>query len=112
MNGTEKQVAWAEQIKAKMLDGDIAGHGLIADRDTLVASRARRLEAGKDVSAATDAKIADLTAVIDAINAIDDAAWFIDKRSLFNGASTPYQYVREIETVIGRPSDLGTLLNR
>jgi hypothetical protein len=79
MNGTEKQIAWAEEIKAGtmiMLDRIIAEAQQRADR---------AVEQGKITRDAADAQLATLLGQVDTMRAKaitkDSASWWIDNRT-------------------------------
>lgn len=94
MNGTEKQVAWAETIRSRHLRD---GRALISERLTQMADAAA---AHNPTRAAYDRYLADgengADALLDALEAKDDARWWIDRRD-----KSAWSLLKEIAREIG-----------
>lgn len=83
MNGTEKQIKWAEQIKTEMLR-NVFKNGISdrIDKEILKRENAINREKSPDRYNAT---LTDLYIMRDAIEKQDSASWFIDNRGVLNG---------------------------
>lgn len=75
LTGTEKQIAWAEQIREAFLDK------LTGERNAFAGAQARGVASGRTTNAAADAQITRMDALIAAISGQAAATWWIGHRA-------------------------------
>jgi hypothetical protein len=93
MNGTEKQIEWANEIKSKMISGQFAGGVCVAEGiESYISRKKEEIESlvkrnEKEVRESRTAMIElckkqldEMVKIHDEIKNCDDAVWFIDNR--------------------------------
>ena len=93
MNGTEKQIEWANKIKADFLNGQFAGgvcvvegiESYISRKNEEIVSLVKRNEEKVRESRTAmielcNRQLDEMVKIQDEINSCDDAVWFIDNR--------------------------------
>ena len=103
LNGSEKQIAWATDIREKMINGLCQPNGRVVTKGMSqhieLAQRAvdKSLETGRDPER-KQAKLNDLNKIMVAIENIDSAEWFISNQNILTGMM---MWVRRYKEIVG-----------
>ena len=104
MNGSEKQIEWAEQIKKSALENNRkTGILFLVEREEeKLANAIEKQKSTADIEL-QQARLNDMNKIKTKIETCEDAKWFIDNRGEFNSMGTG-----NVEKLIGEKSEYRT----